>query len=388
MYMSANSEDKNKELPSSPFDVSDSNNSSQAAGGAGGGAVGIGMIVAMPFIFMLWFYVGSWQLSLLLDQVKCHKGQLGCLLPMNTNNFPYKDPAVKPKKSGAAVIESSLTALGDMAELQLGQILGVTPKKQMGGGRSKSRKLYKQRGGGPQVDNLLTSIDVNGFRPFDIFNGPPQFPYSMAWEKAPWYEPSFLNFGKWFAHMQITAWSTARMVLSSYLGTIGALMKTKNDSLNDGVRIALTIAMPLIIGLALFAAPLVSLISCVWGMFKGGWNYLFAIIFLFFPVLTILTTALQHFSLLAYFLIGGFSAVGGSGSEQWAINKGIVGSLLANKWVQAINFLAIVVVVIIVLVLKARQDGLLGTKESFQTRQSSRKLFRSNFSSQAQTSGI
>ena len=51
MYMSANSEDKNKELPSSPFDVSDSNNSSQAAGGAGGGAVGIGMIVAIPFIF-------------------------------------------------------------------------------------------------------------------------------------------------------------------------------------------------------------------------------------------------------------------------------------------------------------------------------------------------
>lgn len=37
MYMSANSEDKNKELPSSPFDVSDSNNSSQAAGGSGTG---------------------------------------------------------------------------------------------------------------------------------------------------------------------------------------------------------------------------------------------------------------------------------------------------------------------------------------------------------------
>ena len=64
----------------------DSNNSSQAAGGvaggAGGGAVGIGMIVAMPFILMssLWFYVGSWQLSLLLDQVKCHKGQLWMLI--------------------------------------------------------------------------------------------------------------------------------------------------------------------------------------------------------------------------------------------------------------------------------------------------------------------
>ena len=244
MYMSANTEDKNKDLPSSPFDVSDSNNSSQsaggAAGGAGGGAVGIGMIVAMPFILMLWFYVGSWQLSLLVDQVKCHKGQLGCLLPMNTNNFPYKDPAVKSQKSRAAVIESSLTALGDMAELQLGEILGVTPKpkKQGGGGRRKSRKLYKQQGGGTQGGNLLTSIDVNGFRPFDIFNGPVQFPYSMAYEKAPWYEPSFLNFGKWFAHMQITAWSTARMVLSSYLGTIGALMKTKNNDLNDGVGLS------------------------------------------------------------------------------------------------------------------------------------------------------
>ena len=386
MYMSANSEDKNKELPSSPFDVSDSNNSSQAAGGAGGGAVGIGMLVAMPFIFMLWFYVGSWQLSLLLDQVKCHKGQLGCLLPLNTNNFPYKDPTVKTKKSGAAVIESSLTALGDMAELQLGEILGVTPKKQMGGGRSKSRKLYKQRGGGPQVDNLLASIDVNGFRPFDIFNGPVQFPYSMAYEKAPWYEPSFLNFGKWFAHMQITAWSTARMALSSYLGTIGALMRTKNNDLNDGARLVLTIAMPLIIGLALLAAPLVSLISCVWGMFKGGWNYLFAIIFFFFPVLTILTTALQHFSLLAYFLIGGLGAVGGSGAEQWVTNKNILLSLLINKWVQAIMFIAGVIVLIIALTLKARNDGLLGTKESFQTKQSSRKSFHSNFSSQAKAS--
>ena len=388
MYMSANSEDKNKVLPSSPFDVSDSNNSSQAAGGAGGGAVGIGMIVAMPFILMLWFYVGSWQLSLLLDQVKCHKGELGCLLPMNTNNFPYKDPAVKSQKSRAAVIESSLTALGDMTELQLGKILGVTPKpkKQGGGGRRNSRKLYKQRGGGPQGDNLLTSIDVNGFRPFDIFNGPVQFPYSMAYEKAPWYEPSFLNFGKWFAHMQITAWSTARMVLSSYLGTIGALMKTKNDSLNDGARIVLTIAMPLIIGLALLAAPLVSLVSCVWGLFKGGWNYLFAIIFLFCPVLTILTTALQHFSLLAYFLIGGLGAVGGSGAQQWATNKNIIGELLINKWVQAIIFIGLVVVLIIALTFKARQDGLLGTKESFQTQQSSRKSFQSNFSPQAKVS--
>ena len=387
MYMSANSEDKNKELPSSPFDVSENSNSGQAAGSAGGGAVGIGMLVAMPFIFMLWFVVGSWQLSLLLDQVKCHKGQLGCLLPVNPNNFPYKDPAVKTKKSGAAILEAIGIATVDSGELFIGKLFGVTPKKQTGGDRRKSRKLYKQRGGGAQsVNNLLTSIDVNGYRPFDIFNGPVQFPYSMAYEKAPWYEPSFLNFGKWFAHMQITAWSTARMVLSSYLGTIGALMKTKNDDLNDGVRLALTIAMPLIIGLALFAAPLVSFVSCIWGMFKGGWNYLFAIIFFFFPALTILTTALQHFSLIAYFLIGGLGAVGGSGAEQWATNKSIIGSLLINKWIQFIIFIGLVVVLIIALTFKARQDGLLGTKESFQTKQSLRKSFNSNFSSQGKAS--
>ena len=135
MYMSANSEDKNKELPSSPFDVS--GNSSQAAGSAGGGAVGIGMLIAMPFIFMLWFYVGSWQLSLLLDQVKCHKGQLGCLLPVNTNNFPYKDPAVKPKKSGAAILEAVGTAAIDRGELFIGKLFGVTPKKQKGGSKTR-----------------------------------------------------------------------------------------------------------------------------------------------------------------------------------------------------------------------------------------------------------
>ena len=378
MYMSANSEDKNKELPSSSFDISGNSNSGQTAGSAGGGAVGIGMLVAMPFILMLWFAVGSWQLSLLLDQVKCHKGQLGCLLPVNPNNFPYKDPAIKTKKSGAAILEAIGTATVDRGELFLGKLFGVTPKKQKGG--SKTQHVVKRSGAQMQVNNLLTSIDVNGFRPFDIFNGPPQFPYSMAYKKAPWYEPSFLNFGKWFAHMQITAWSTARMVLSTYLGTIGALMKTKNDDLNDGIRLALTIAMPLIIGLALFAAPLVSFVSGIWGMFKGGYNYIFAILFFFFPALTILTTALQHFSLIAYFFIGGLGAVGGSGAEQWATNKSILLSLLVNKWVQFIIFIALIVVLIIALTFKARQDGLLGTKESFQTKQSSRKSFHSNFS--------
>ena len=91
-----------------------------------------------------------------------------------------------------------------MAELQLGKDFRCYSKTAQGRRQTsahgrKSRKLYKQQGGGTQGDNLLTSIDVNGFRPFDIFNGPVQFPYSMAYEKAPWYEPSFLNFGKWFA---------------------------------------------------------------------------------------------------------------------------------------------------------------------------------------------
>ena len=181
--------------------------------------------------------------------------------------------------------------------------------------------------------------------------------------------------------MQITAWSMARMVLSGYFAGIGSLMKTKNKQLNEWSRLGIALVMPIIIGIALVVAPFVSVISSIWGMFKGGYNYLFAIIFLFFPVLTILTTVFQHFCLLAYIFIGGLGAVGGSGSEQWAINKSIMGKLLANKWIQFILFILMTVMLVIVLAVKAQQDGLFKKKESFQTQNSSRKAFSSNFSS-------
>ena len=379
MYMSSNSGDKNKKLPPSSSDAS---GNTSGAGGAAGSAGQMGMLVATPFLLIFCLVFGSWELSLLIDQVKCHKGIPGCLLPTDAHNFPYQDPALKDKKSGSQILGSGLTILSDMAELKLGKILGITPKKQTGGARRKSQKKYKQRGGAkPLVNNLLTSIDVNGFRPFDMFNGPVQFPYSLAHEQAPWYEPSFLNFGKWFGHMQITAWSTARMVLSGYFAGIGSLMKTKNKQLNEWSRLGIALVMPIIIGIALVIAPFVSVISSIWGMFKGGYNYLFAIIFLFFPVLTILTTVLQHFCLIAYIFIGGLGAVGGSGSEQWAINKSIMGKLLANKWIQFILFILMTVMLVIVLAVKAQQDGLFKKKESFQTQNSSRKAFSSNFSS-------
>jgi len=313
IYMSSNEEDKSS-ASSSAFDVSGAN---QGAASAASGATGIAMVIALPMLGALWFMIGSWQLSLFIDQIKCHKGETGCLLPTDTNNFPYKNPTTKVTPSAPEAIEAAGTALGDIMELQLGKILGVTPKKQKGG-RRRGRKRHKQRGGGgPRVNNLLTSIDINGFRPFDIFNGPAQMPYSLAYDKSPWYEPSFLNFGKWFGHMQITAWSTARMVLSGYLSAIGALITSKNETMNYWSRLLVTLAMPLLLAIPLFVAPLVSFVSCLWGMFKGGYNYLFAILFFIFPCLTVITMALQHLSLIGYFLIGGLL---GSGHQQLTKN--------------------------------------------------------------------
>ena len=243
----------------------------------------------------------------------------GVYYQADTNHFPYKNPATKVAASARGAMKAAGTALGDKITLQLGKFLGVTPKKQTGGRRKGglTYRKYKQRGGGSRVNNLLTSIDINGFRPFDIFNGPAQMPYSLAYDKSPWYEPSFLNFGKWFGHMQITAWSTARMVLSGYLSAIGALITSKNETMNYWSRLLVTLAMPLLLAIPLFVGPLVSFVSCLWGMFKGGYNYLFAILFFIFPCLTIITMALQHLLLIGYFLIGGLL---GSGHQQLTQN--------------------------------------------------------------------
>jgi len=301
------------------IDVSNNNSSSPPGG------MSFLQLLLYPLIAVVWFALGSWQLSLLIDQVKCHKGARGCLLPSNTDGLPYCDPSNKKIPSSGDVAGAGMSALYDITKLKFfSKIFNVKPKKNKRGsssqkGGARRQKRYIQRGGNTQHggDNILSSIDVNGFRPFDILNGPVQMPYSLAYEKAPWYEPGFLNFGKWFGHMQITAWSTTRMVLSGYLAAIGAFISTKNSDVNYWSRFFVTLAMPLILAVPIFMAPLVSFISCIWGMFKGGYNYLFAIIFFLCPFITVATMTVQHLSLLGYFLMGGLM---GSGQQQLAQN--------------------------------------------------------------------
>lgn len=384
MYMSSNKEDKSQPASSSSFDISGANTSGTSPQGsaAAGSAAGVAMMLLIPILGGLWFAVGSWQLSLFIDQIKCHKGDVGCLLPTDTNNFPYKNPQKKTKSGVQESAMAAVDAVVDITKLKLGQILGVRPKpkpKHSGGGRR--RKRYVQRGGqsgGQGVDNILTSIDINGFRPFDIFNGPVQMPYSLAYEEAPWYEPSFLNFGKWFGHMQITAWSTARMALSGYLAGIGALLSTKSKGMNYWTRLLITVMMPLLLAIPLFIAPLVSFLSCIWGMFKGGYNYLFAIIFFLVPCITIITMTLQHLALVAYFLIGGIL---GSGQKQ--IGQNFSGSSSGGYLgiLQTGLLLLLIGLLVIVIMGEAKKSGMLDTTESFSTKsESDRAAFSSNFS--------
>ena len=166
-------------------------------------------------------------------------------------------------------------------------------------------------GGGKISPDILEIINVEGFKPFNLFNGPVQFPYSWANEK------SFLNFKSWYANMQITSWSMGRGILSGYLKIFRAFINTKSKTVNYWTRLLMSMALPAILGLALATAPLVSLLTSIYGMFKGSHSLICGIVFFFVPVFTIITMHFQMFQLLAYFLIGGLL---GSGQEQVAQN--------------------------------------------------------------------
>ena len=58
----------NKSL-SNKYNNDDDKKSSGGSGGVGGSQ--LMMIVMFPIVSFAWFAVGSWQLSLLLDQIKC-----------------------------------------------------------------------------------------------------------------------------------------------------------------------------------------------------------------------------------------------------------------------------------------------------------------------------
>ena len=293
------------------------------------------LLLLVPILGAIGFAVGSWQLSLLIDQAKCHHRDMHCLLPGNPNALPYKGPRQKAKSSAMAAARAAKTSIIDKIKLTaLRDIAGVTPRKKRKGGMAATHPLPAasgpriQKGGNKGIDHILTSINIHGFRPFDIFNGPAQFPYDLAYEKSSWWE--VINFQEWFGNMQITAWSTARMILSGYLSTFGAMISTNDKQINYWSRLFMTLLMPLILGLAIFLAPLVSFGSSIWGMFKGGHNYFLSLLFLFFPCFTVMTMILQMLQLFTYILIGGLL---GSGHAQMVQNfleySGIIQFILA-----------------------------------------------------------
>jgi hypothetical protein len=105
----------------------------------------------------VYFLLGSWQLALVFDQMKCLTNKsIPCMLPSDINRMPY-------------------------------------------GGGSTSK-----------VTNVLTKIKTgDGFKPFDIFNGSPQWPYNLS------NDPGVVS--SWFGNMQRKAWSIPRELLSGFL---------------------------------------------------------------------------------------------------------------------------------------------------------------------------
>ena len=77
----------------------------------------------------------------------------------------------------------------------------------------------------PQEKRLLFVLNKkygpHNFSTFNIWDGAAflielfDIPYDLAYEKSSWWE--VINFQEWFGNMQITAWSTARMILSGFI---------------------------------------------------------------------------------------------------------------------------------------------------------------------------
>ena len=250
-----------------------------------------------------YFLLGSWCLAFVIDQLKCKNKEPSCMLPGDPNSLPYR-PGENAQSSMSDIVETAKSAGENWTILELlKNIFGISPKKPRATIRGILKRPKKQH---KQVNNFLTAVDVDGWKPFDIFNGPPAWPYNWAGEES---DCSMFDFSQWFGKMQIEAWAIPRGLLYGYLSLF--------SSLADNVvsRFLLTLAMPIILSLAIFFQPIVSLISGIWANFSAGVPW--GILFFFVPVFTVINMVLQHIQMVAYIIIGG---VIGSGPDQVMTN--------------------------------------------------------------------
>ena len=283
------------------------------------------------FCIVFYFIFGSWQLSLVIDQIKCKNKTPGCLLPNDPNSIPYRS-----KASGLMDIFKKATSAGKnwtILEI-LKKIFSIIPtnKSPMRGGSNQTKNS----------NNVSTKPDINRFRPFDISNGPVGWPYSWAEEPSEWQTGYF---SQWFGEMQIKSWSASRGLLSGYLSIFNSLV---DDILT---RFLLTWMMPIIILLVLVFQPILSFCTCIWANLSAGiipWG----IVFFFVPIITIITTFIQHFQLMIYVITGGFK---GSGLLQVAKNLNLDTTKGYGRIIQAIMALGLIITVILFIVDKTKK---------------------------------
>ena len=248
-----------------------------------------------------------------MDQIKCKNKGL-CLLPSNDRSFPYRDPNIAPSPPPPPPSYASMVEAAVQRAISLSVVAKrLLPEKMEGGAATiPSFKAGRQK---QKVNNFLTSVDIGGWRPFDIFNGPVQFPYDLSDKQSPWY---FFNFKQWFGNMQITSWSMCRGILHGYLFLFRSFITTKNPKINYWTRLIVTILLPFIISIAVIISPFVTWVINVWSTFKGGQDsILWSIISFFIPFIIFPTMFLQILQLIAYTFIGGIL---GSGQQQLTTN--------------------------------------------------------------------
>ncbi len=317
-----------------------------------GGKAGAAMYNWIVITCVVWlsFLISSWQLALIRDQVFCpKKGSKSppaetCWLPSDKGTFPYTRPGSTHKGMSGGPIktaeralhtlegvgEDTLDAAEDVGTIAAGWLFGadkgtsgglpspaqlsklpspiVPPprtrtKRGRGGGRGR-----RQRGGAR--GNPFASIDLDGWRPFDMWRGPVGWPYSWADESSWFYLKG------WLGRTLITSWAFPRKLLKGYLSSFNVLLN--NASLGRFFRFVVTLFSPIILSLCFIVQPFVTAFSTIYGAFSTGfgiWGFLWAL-WLVLPV-TLVTTALQHVFLALYFVLGGFF---GTGKHEFKLN--------------------------------------------------------------------
>ena len=321
-----------------------------------GGKAGAAMYNWIVITCVVWlsFLISSWQLALIRDQVFCpKKGSKSppaetCWLPSDKATYPYTRPgATHPGMSGGpikaakralhtleGVGEDTLDAAEDIGTIAAGRLFGLGDKTSAGlpspaqlserpspiihplrtSARRRAKKATRRTKGrgqqGGARGNPFAAIDLDGWRPLDMWRGPVGWPYSWADDRSWFYMKG------WLGRTLITSWTFPRKLLKGYLTTFNVLLD--NAALGRFFRFLITLFMPIILSICIVVQPFVTAFSTIYGAFTTGfgiWGFLWAL-WLVVPV-TAVVTALQHASLMFYFLLGGFF---GTGKHEFKLN--------------------------------------------------------------------